>query len=110
MAANPTSQPDRQSEALDGFNSDVLVDELLRREAITPEVANAIRQDAALYTEGQAVEIFGSEYSDFGPPSDIDSTELEEARAELMSGRRGEALIHLERALGGDFVGRLAIA
>lgn len=40
----------------------------------------------------------------------IDAGELEEARADLFSGRRAEAFIHLERALGGDFVGRLAVA
>jgi NAD(P)H-hydrate repair Nnr-like enzyme with NAD(P)H-hydrate dehydratase domain len=41
---------------------------------------------------------------------EIDADEVEAARAELMAGRRGEALIHLERALGGDFTGRLAVA
>lgn len=42
-------------------------------------------------------------------PPPYDEAEIETARDEIMRGRRDEALIHIERALGGDFVGRLAI-
>ena len=40
----------------------------------------------------------------------IDRESLDLARDEARRGRRGEALLQLERALGGDFVGRLAEA
>lgn len=38
---------------------------------------------------------------------EIAPTELEVARMDLRVGRRTDALIHLERALGNEFIGRL---
>lgn len=109
-STTPSEWSEEPRDDLSVFEASVLLGELVRRDAIPIEVAAAIHLDKALYTEGQAIEIFGAEEADEETQTEIDTVELEEARAELMSGRRGEALIHLERALGGDFVGRLAVA
>lgn len=70
--------------------------------------------DAELLSEKEAEQILRRAediVDDLGfSTAEIDPDELEAARAELMGGRRGEALIHLELALGGDFTGRLAAA
>ncbi len=60
--------------------------------------------DRKLITEEQAEDIVERDLS----MVDIDYAALDEARATLCRGNRAEALFLLERALGGDFVGRLA--
>jgi hypothetical protein len=46
----------------------------------------------------------------FGAPmwfEDAEARDLAEARDEMRRGRIGEALVHVERALGPEFIGRL---
>lgn len=96
---------------------DQLFGEIVRRNLMQSDIAETAKNGDALYTAAGAEAAFGdtdiiSVSEDAGNFIDsmIDYTELETARADLFSGRRAEALIHLERALGGDFVGRLAVA
>jgi hypothetical protein len=78
---------------LDEFDSDSLLQELIDRNKITEAEAEAInaRKDFC------AARIFLPE------PEDIET-----ARHALSRGDKAEALIFIERALGRDFIGRLA--
>ncbi len=78
---------------LDDFEDDELLQELIDRKKITEAEAEAI-----------------SLRNEFGDMSIISSQpeDLETARDALSRGDRAEALIFIERALGRDFIGRLA--
>jgi hypothetical protein len=102
----PPSWSEAPIEALKDVDDDALLAELVRRRSVERGIALSISNGEELFTEDEAEDI--PFYDD--PRRELDGRELEEARAELMSGRRGEALIHLERALGSDFIGRLAVA
>lgn len=97
-------------EELQAVTDDVLLGELVRRNIIEPGIALALGNNEALVPESEAdtdgLAIYGGPVEEVYP-FQIDYTELEEARADLFIGRRAEGLIHLERALGGDFVGRI---
>lgn len=78
--------------SLSNFSTKQMLQEMINRKVMPEATAEAF---AAIDENGK--HLFS-----------VDVAELEFARAELFSGRRAEALIHLERALGGDFIGRLA--
>jgi hypothetical protein len=69
---------------LDDFDDDDLIDELAARHILTPAEATRLKS---------------------GEP--IGPAETEVASWHMRCGRRHEALIHLERALGRDWIGRL---
>jgi hypothetical protein len=76
---------------LDEFGTGQLLQELINRAIITEAAA-------AVLLRREGVEQL---------PKGIDGNELCEAREELLRGRRREALIHLERALGREWLGAL---
>ncbi|SCM73476.1 hypothetical protein KL86PLE_110082 [uncultured Pleomorphomonas sp.] len=104
----PPEWGDPPYEDLKEIDGDVLLGELVRRKLIACDTALMISIGEVFYTKDEAEDAFAPKGDD--PRWQVDLNELETARADLFSGRRAEALIHLERALGGDFVGRLAAA
>ncbi|MBS1167318.1 MAG: hypothetical protein H6R00_3343 [Proteobacteria bacterium] len=104
----PPEWGDPPYEGLKEFDGDALLCELVCRKLIACDTALMLSHGEVFYTKDEAKDTFAPKDDD--PRFMIDLNELEEARADLVSGRRSEALIHLERALGGDFVGCLAIA
>ncbi len=104
----PPEWGDAPHEDLKEIDSDILLGELVRRKHIACDTALMISHGEVFYTKDEAKDAFAPKDDD--PRFAIDLNELDTARADLFSGRRAEALIHLERALGGDFVGRLAVA
>lgn len=63
--------------------------------------------DRRLITEAEAERVLSREGDAIAPTYGLIADELALARHEIYVGRRDEALIHLERALGSPFVGRL---
>ncbi|KAA0684569.1 hypothetical protein DTW90_36125 [Neorhizobium sp. P12A] len=79
---------------LDDFSEQQLLQALIDAKWISEEEAEAIEKRSA---SKSPVSIFVSSYDD----------ELSEARSNLRRGHRSEALIHLERYLGRDWIGVL---
>ncbi|WP_428031531.1 hypothetical protein [Ancylobacter sp.] len=74
------------------FDTGTLLQELINRKVISEPAAEKLlaRDDTGLRLEP------------------LETDELNVARYELVNGRRGEALVHIERALGPEFIGRLS--
>lgn len=70
-----------------------------------PDAAKSIFEDVISSERYDAYED-GREAGRAGA-SDPITCELEEAKVLLLRSERAEAMIHLERALGGEFIGRL---
>ena len=82
---------------LDEFSTEQLLQELIDRDVITEGDAVAIvNADPNPLAARPCIAMLG--------PAD----ELRTATHELRSGRRGEALIHIERFLGSEWIGRLS--
>lgn len=80
-------------------------------EVDTPTLLQALLNRGAL-RESEAESIAERRENDFatsGYPPPLEADDLGIAVDEIRRGNRQEALIWIERALGGDFVGRLAI-
>lgn len=80
---------------LDEFDADQLLQALIQAELLTEEEAMAIlaRGKKNFVPHEQIVK------------PDESAVELEDAREELLRGRKREALIHIERALGPRWIG-----
>ncbi|MCS0497901.1 hypothetical protein [Ancylobacter mangrovi] len=78
---------------LSDFDTGQLLQELIDRQIIESADAEKLLAREKITVQGTAIS-----------PND----EICLARSELAIGRRSEALIHIERALGNDFIGRLA--
>lgn len=77
---------------LDSFDTGQLLQELISRSIIS---------------ETDATKLLEREKPDFYQ-APKEPEELDVARYELVNGRRGEAIVHIERALGREFIGRLS--
>lgn len=78
---------------LNDFDTDQLLQALIDRRAIT---------------EAEAERVLSRESDAIKPTYGLVADEIALARHEIHIGRRDEALIHIERALGSPFLGRLA--
>lgn len=85
-----TSADVRVEVDLDAFDTEQLLQELIHRKILT---------------EGQAFALAKRESKG---TFDVGADDIEMARTEIMRGRRSEALIYIERALGHEFMGKLA--
>lgn len=85
---------------LDDFSEKQLLQALIDASWISEEEAEAIETRSSL--KGAKTAIGALEKTDT-----LDDAELHEARDQLRRGNKSEALIHLERFLGRDWIGEL---
>lgn len=80
---------------LDDFEDDELLDELVSRGALTRTQADRVSGNEPVLTAGMVV---------------IPADEIADILRDATAGRTHEALITLERCLGREFIGRLALS
>lgn len=118
LHCRPDSWTEAPQEIFETFSDDTLLAEMVRRKIIKIVAALALTQGSDLVAERREP----GDIEDFCDDALFDECvkralevpdnaagDIARAASYARQGNRAEAIIHIERALGGDFVGRLAI-
>lgn len=106
-----TTEVEAEVDAAD-LRTEVLLQALIDRKVIGAAEAAQVLERGGFDADTAAPSLFGDDGDEDDEPDrpDIDWVALERAEDEVRRGHRAETFVLLERALGGDFVGRLAEA